>query len=175
MSIHALFWFFVLLFALIGMFRGFAKEVLVGASVFLALSITSIAREYIPYFQQYAADSVEYFWIRTGVLLFMILLGYQTVNIDRFAGRVRELDFTRRIFGALTGAANGYLIMGALWYFLIQAKYPFPEMVIEPVAGTAWGDMSLQLQNFLMLNYITDPWIYGITFILFIVTIGLFL
>lgn len=174
MSIHALFWFFVLLFALIGMFRGFTKEALVLASVFLALSLIAIAREYIPYFQQFAEDSMELFWIRVSVLLLLILLGYQTVNIDRFAGRIRQMDMNARILGTLTGAINGYMIIGSLWYFIIQANYPFPELVIAPVPGTPWGDLSLQLQNFLALNLLTDPWTFGITFILFFLAIGLF-
>lgn len=175
MSLHALFWFFVVLFAFIGMFRGFKKEIMVTASVFLSLSTVTLLRNYVPTVEQIPEESLSYFWLRTGSLLFMILIGYQTVNISRFSERIQPLDISMRIFGLVVGGLNGYLIFGALWFFMIQAGYPFPDFIVAPVEGTAWGDVSLQTQDFLFMNYISDPWIYGITFVAFIVTLALFL
>ncbi|HWS23780.1 MAG TPA: CvpA family protein [Anaerolineales bacterium] len=175
MSLHALFWFFVILFAFIGMFRGFKKEVMVSASVFLSLSIVALLRSYVPIIQKITEDGMTYFWVRTGALLFMILIGYQTVNLSRFQERFQSPDITNRLFGLLIGGLNGYLIFGALWYFMAQANYPFADFIIAPVAGTDWGDLSLQTQKLIFLNYITDPWIYGITFAAFLITLALFL
>lgn len=173
MSINALFWFFLIIFSVIGMFRGFRKEFIVSESVVLSMSIISLAREFIPVFGEIPNDSLQFFWIQTGALLTMVLIGYQTVNISRFSERLRDPDITHRVFGGFIGALNGYLIIGSLWYFLIQANYPFPDFIIAPVAGTGWGDTTLQLQNFLMHYYITNGWLYGITFGSFFITIFL--
>lgn len=163
MSIHALFWSFLILFTIIGVFRGFRKEFVVSQSVILSLAIIALLREFVPMFAAIPEDSIDFFWIQTGSLLFMVLIGYQTVQINRFSERLRDIDITNRFLGGIIGALNGYLIIGSLWYFLIQANYPFTDFIVAPVAGTGWGDATLHLQSYLIHFYITSGWLYGIT------------
>jgi hypothetical protein len=79
MSVVYLFWMFVILFAIIGWIRGWAKELLVAFSVILALGLNHIIRRYIPMAQSLAETDVSLFWIRTLILLVLVYFGYQTV------------------------------------------------------------------------------------------------
>ena len=48
MSIVYVLWMYVILFAVIGMLRGWAKELLVAFSVILALALNLLLKQYIP-------------------------------------------------------------------------------------------------------------------------------
>jgi len=57
MSIVYVFWMYVILFAVIGAMRGWAKELLVSFSVILALTTNHVLRRYIPLVEGLPADS----------------------------------------------------------------------------------------------------------------------
>ncbi|HEX9330290.1 MAG TPA: hypothetical protein VF896_00300, partial [Anaerolineales bacterium] len=69
MSIVYLFWMFVILFAIVGGMRGWAKELLVSFSVILALALNHVLRRYIPIAQSLPETDVSLFWVRTIILL----------------------------------------------------------------------------------------------------------
>ena len=54
MSIVYVFWMYVILFAIVGWMRGWAKELLVAFSVILALAVNHVLRKYIPLAQNLA-------------------------------------------------------------------------------------------------------------------------
>ncbi len=51
MSIVSFFWLCVVLFAMVGWMRGWAKELLVSFSAILALGLNYILRQYVPFVQ----------------------------------------------------------------------------------------------------------------------------
>jgi uncharacterized membrane protein required for colicin V production len=69
MSIVYLFWMFVILFALVGWMRGWAKELLVAFSVILALALNHVLRRYIPIAQTLLLGTDDYL---TGACLFWL-------------------------------------------------------------------------------------------------------
>ena len=41
------------------------------------------------------------------------------------------------LLGVFLGALNGYLIIGTLWWFLIESNYPFPKYITKPTPDPA--------------------------------------
>ena len=138
-SLVVVFWMYVILFAIIGAMRGWARELLVAFSVILALFIISVLENLVPLVRTILASSdLIRFWVRTIVVVALVFFGYQTPNIPRLASQNR---FARDrlqdiLLGVFLGALNGYLIVGTIWYYLAAAGYPFPTIITPPQPGT---------------------------------------
>ena len=135
MSIVYVFWMYVILFAIVGVMRGWAKELLVSFSVILALAVNHVLRQYIPLAQpqNLPETDVSLFWIRTIILLVLVYFGYQTViSIPHLAARAARERLQDSLFGAILGGVNGYLISGTILYYMHLANYPFSEVVSRP-------------------------------------------
>ena len=100
-SLTFVFWMYVILFAIIGGMRGWAKEMLVSFSVILALTFTTLLSNYIPFIRDVLQkDSQElYFWLRTIILFLLVFFGYQTPNIPRFAAKMNREKLQDIILG----------------------------------------------------------------------------
>jgi hypothetical protein len=138
-SLVVVFWMYVILFAIIGAMRGWARELLVAFSVVLALFIISVLENFIPFVRNtLAAVPPTLLWLRVAVVTSLVFFGYQTPNIPRLAGNNR---FARErlqdiLLGVFLGALNGYLIVGSRWFYLHDAGYPFPNLISSPEPGT---------------------------------------
>jgi uncharacterized membrane protein required for colicin V production len=129
---------YVILFAVIGMLRGWAKELLVAFSVILALALNLLLKQYIPIVRDLPDDSSSLFWIRTLILVALVYFGYQTVAlVPHLASKAVRERLQDALFGAILGAINGYLIAGTVLFYLDQAKYPYPNVVSAPPAQLA--------------------------------------
>jgi uncharacterized membrane protein required for colicin V production len=162
-GLNILFIIFVLLFAIIGLMRGWAKELLVTFAVILSLFISTVLEKFMPYIQNLVAsgDTITLFWVRFSILLCLVIFGYQTPNLGRLSD---SMKFVRErlqdsLLGLFLGAINGYFIFGSLWYFLDVASYPF-DFITPPVAGTSMGDAALRLIQTLPPQWLADPTIY---------------
>ena len=134
MSIVYVFWMYVILFAVIGGMRGWAKELLVAFSVVLSLALNHVLRKYIPIASGLAEEDVSLFWVRTVILLVLVYFGYQTVvSIPHLASRAAREKLQDTLFGGLLGAFNGYLVSGSILYYIDTAKYPFQNVISKPV------------------------------------------
>ncbi len=133
MSIVYIFWMYVILFAIVGFMRGWAKELLVAFSVILALALSHVLRRYIPIAAQLSETDVSLFWIRTIILLVLVYFGYQTViSIPHLAAKSRTDRLQDTLFGAFLGALNGYLVAGTILYYMFVADYPFETVISKP-------------------------------------------
>jgi uncharacterized membrane protein required for colicin V production len=133
MSIVYIFWMYVILFAIVGFMRGWAKELLVAFSVILALALSHVLRRYIPIAAQLPETDVSLFWIRTLILLVLVYFGYQTViSIPHLAAKSRTDRLQDTLFGAFLGALNGYLVAGTILYYMFVADYPFETVISKP-------------------------------------------
>ncbi len=134
MSIVYIFWMFVIIFAIIGWMRGWAKELLVSFSVILALALNHVIRRYIPMAQALPETDVSLFWIRVIILLVLVYFGYQTVvSIPHLAAKGRSEKLQDTLFGAILGGINGYLVVGTILFYMHVANYPFEKVVSRPV------------------------------------------
>jgi len=166
MSLTIVFWMYVILFAVIGGMRGWAKEILVSFSVILALAFTNLLERYVPFIRDtlVPTQSPVLFWLRVIILLLLVFFGYQTVNIARISAKFTREKLEHIILGLVIGAINGYLIAGSIWFYMDNAGYPFANIVSAPT-----GDMATVARN--MLNYM-PPHLLGVPGIYFAVVIA---
>jgi hypothetical protein len=135
MELTAVFWMYVILFGIIGGFRGWAKELLVLFAVLLAIAIDTVLLTYVESIRIIMTDrpGITQFGIRATLLLVLTFFGYQTPHLPAFGGgrfaREKLQDF---LLGVVLGVVNGYFIAGTLWYFMHQAGYPLEY--VRPLA-----------------------------------------
>jgi uncharacterized membrane protein required for colicin V production len=173
-SLNFAFWLLVVLFGLIGMMRGWAKELLVSFSVVLALAFNSLLQRYIPLVNSLPQDGTPIFWIRIVIVMTLVFFGYQTVALPRFAGKAAREKLQDSLLGFVLGALNGYLVVGTIWFYLHQANYPF-EYIAAPVKGTPMGDAALTLIPLLAPRLLGEPAIYFAVMLCFIFVLVVFI
>jgi uncharacterized membrane protein required for colicin V production len=163
MGLNALFWVMVILFAIIGMSRGWAKELLVIFAVILGMFIITVLERYVPFVRDNLVMNpdamVTVVWIRLTILLTLVFFGYQTPNLPRIASSnrfVRE-RLQDSLLGFFLGAVNGYFIFGTIWYFLDAAGYPF--QMIQPPEG-AIAEATARLMPLMPPHWMGTPMIY---------------
>lgn len=135
-SLVVIFWMYVVMFGIIGAMRGWAKELLVTFSVILALFFITVLEIFVPFIRDVLSfgNGAPLFWIRLGITTILVLFGYQTPNIPKFASANR---FARErlqdiMLGFFIGIVNGYFVMGSIWFFMNDAKYPFSSVISAP-------------------------------------------
>lgn len=175
MSLVYIFWMYVLLFGIIGMLRGWAKEMLVAFSVIVALTLNHVLRKYVPVVSQLPAESTSLFWVLALVLIALVFFGYQTVaiipHLQSKATRERLQD---SLFGAIVGGINGYLISGTVLFYLVQTQYAaFPNIVLPPSPETEAAVQNLMA--YLPPHLFGEPAIYFAVILCFIFVIVVFI
>lgn len=170
MPLTAVFGLLVILFGILGGFRGWAKEMLVLFSMVLALFLLYILQTYVPGLTEIlnTQGSQTQFYIRTGFILLLTFFGYQSPNLPAFAPKFTREKLQDWLLGFILGMINGYLIFGSIWYYMDQAGYPWPELVSPPPPETV-NDVI----NFLPPKIIGEPpyilFAIGIAFVFVIV------
>ncbi|MFN3741288.1 MAG: CvpA family protein [Anaerolineales bacterium] len=160
MSLVYVFWMYVIIFAVIGWLRGWAKELLVSFSVILALTFIHVVYRYLPVGGLLNTPTLD-FWFRTIVLAIVVFFGYQTViSVPRLASKALRERFQDSLFGIVLGALNGYLIAGSVLYFLHQANYPFPQVVSPPAANSALAETLVRMMDYMPPALLGEPGIY---------------
>lgn len=124
-SIIYVFWMYVVLFAVIGMLRGWAKELLVGFAVVVAVALNFLLHAYAPMVNKLPDYDIALFWVRTIVLVVLTYFGYQTViSVARLQAGARRERLQDSLFGLFLGGVNGYLVAGTFWSYWADAGYP---------------------------------------------------
>jgi hypothetical protein len=176
-SMTVLFWLFVVLFAIIGAMRGWAKEILVTFSVLLAIFIIVLMETYLPILSPDSSLSqTSRFWIKTAVIAMLVFFGYQTPNLRALAGPRFARDRVQDILlGLILGAVNGYLIVGSIWFYMAEAGYPFEPYFIPPNPNTAMGEAAINLLERMPPVYLVPPWIYFAVAVAFLFVVVVFI
>lgn len=124
-SLVHVFWMYVILFAVIGFLRGWAKELLVGFAVVVAVALNFLLHSYAPMVKNLPEPDLTLFWVRSIILATLVYFGYQTViSIARLQAGGRRERLQDSLFGLFLGGVNGYLVMGTFWYYWHSAGYP---------------------------------------------------
>ncbi len=169
---------FVILFAIIGAMRGWAKEMMVTASAVLALFIITVLETYVKGISQTfaVAGSTAQFWMRVAIVILLTFFGYQTPNLPRIGGeRFARERLQDSMLGIFLGALNGYLIVGSIWYFLSQANYQAISYIIPPDPTTIPGQAAIKLLAWMAPAWLGVPFIYFAIALSFIFVIVVFL
>ncbi len=177
-SLNVLFYIFILIFALIGAIRGWAKEVIATFSAFLAIFIISVIQAYVPAVTSFLKNSPASYQVTFNMLILglVVFCGYQTPNLPMLVDNQRFMHdrLQDTVLGFIIGAFNGYMIFGSIWYFIHAANYPF-SFVLAPIAGTPAGDASLQIIALLPLTWLVVPVIYFAIAVAFIFVLVVFI
>ncbi len=173
-SLNFTFWLLVVVFGLIGMMRGWAKELLVSFSVILGLAFNSLLMRYVPVIKTLPLTDTPLFWIRITIVLTLVFFGYQTVGLPRFAAKANREKLQDSLLGFVLGALNGFLVFGTVWFYLAEANYPF-EYITAPVAGTTMGDAANRLLPILAPRLLGEPAIYFAVILCFIFVLVVFI
>jgi uncharacterized membrane protein required for colicin V production len=175
MSIVYVFWMYVVLFAVIGAMRGWAKELLVAFSVILALALNHVLRKYIPLANTLAETDTSLFWVRTIILLVLVYFGYQTVvSIPHLASRAARERLQDTLFGALLGGFNGYLIAGTILYYINVADYPFQKVISKPTDPNLLQSVN-QMMLYMPPQLLGEPGIYFAIILAFVFVIVVYI
>lgn len=174
MSIIYIFWMYVILFAVIGMMRGWAKELLVIFSVVTALAVNLLLERYIPLVRDLDKTSTSVFWTRVIILGALVYFGYQTVNFSRFQAGSRREKLQDNLFGAVLGAVNGYLIAGSVLYYIHVANYPYPK-VISPALDPTIAEVVNRMMAVMPPRFLGEPGIYFAVIIILIFIIVVYI
>jgi uncharacterized membrane protein required for colicin V production len=162
-GLGVLFWLLVLLFAVIGFMRGWAKELLVTVALILALFIISVLEGFLPFIRDVLvpAHTPPIFWMRIGILISLVFFGYQTPNISKLAtnNRFAREKLQDILLGTLLGAINGYLIWGTIWFYLIDVNY-FPPIITAPAEGSAALEALNRILPYLPPVWLARPAVY---------------
>lgn len=175
MSIIYIFWMYVIVFAVVGWMRGWAKELLVSFSVILALAINHVLRRYVPIAQSLQETDMNLFWIRTLILGVMVYFGYQTVvSIQHLASRAVREKFQDTFIGILLGGFNGYLVSGSLLYYMHVAGYPFSKVISPPTEQNLVNTVN-QMMLYMPPQFLGEPGIYFAIIIAFVFVIVVYI
>jgi Colicin V production protein len=176
--LNFIFFCFVIIFAIIGAMRGWAKEMLVTASAILALFIITVLETYVKGLTQTFAESgsTGQFWMRVAIIILLTFFGYQTPNIPRIGGeRFARERLQDSLLGIFLGALNGYLIIGSLWYFLSEANYQAISYIIPPDPNSVPGQAAIKLLTWMAPAWLGVPFIYFAIALAFVFVVVVFL
>jgi hypothetical protein len=152
------FWVCVVAFAVIGSLRGWAKELLVGFGMVLALFINLLMDKYAQGILQ-TLQPGELFGVKAGVCVLMAYFAYLTPRLPFMP----EHQFLRErlqdwLLGMLLGALNGALLAGSIWFYLHKAGYPF--LGFETARASAASPDITGMIAYMPPMLLTETWIY---------------
>ena len=177
-SLNVVFWLLIIIFAIIGGIRGWAREILVTFSVILAAFIMTVLERFVPFVRDTLPISAptSLFWLRSLLLLALVFFGYQTPNLPRLAqsGRFVREHLQDILLGFFLGAINGFMIWGTVWYFLDVANYPF-AIILPPDSATPMGQAAERLMAFLPPQWLGSPVVYFAVAIAFVFVMVVFI
>jgi uncharacterized membrane protein required for colicin V production len=142
LAIQTVFWMFVFLFGIVGVMRGWAKEIVATAGMVLALFALETFGDPIQRLLAAQQTGSQRFYIQTVLFLLFVFAAYQGPALVRLASRgsttARPREGVRDgILGLLVGMINGYLVAGTIWFYLHQQGYPFAANIMMPPAATS--------------------------------------
>ena len=177
MELAAILRFFSVLFGVIGSMRGWVRELQVTASAVLGMFIIEKIGPWLEVVIQDRATAANVInelgtvsprivTLKAALLLIVVFFGYQgpvvIQSLSKGRANTNRLAESRRdnILGFAVGLLNGYLIVGAMWWYLHTGGYPF-EWVVDPATFT--DSMSLEAVKFLPQSILISPWLEILT------------
>jgi len=177
-SITVLLWIFVIIFAVIGAMRGWAKEILVTFGVILSIFLLTLVDKFAPGLQKTLIKEGKetFFWVQFALTAGFVIFGYQSPSLPRISESPRLIRGSVQdiILGVLFGSINGFLIFGTIWFYLHDAGYPL-DYILSPEKGTALGDAALKMIKYLPPAWLGAPTIYFAVAIAFGLILVLFI
>jgi hypothetical protein len=153
--IHTVFGGLLVLFALIGSLRGWAKEIIVSFSVILALFVEHVLLTFVPPITVLYNNLPPQSRFYTRAVLFVIItiFGYASPSVvAQLASKVARERLQDLLLGFFLGLINGFLVVGTLLSFLSAANYGVPPDqppgvggiggIVPPAAGSPTANLT---------------------------------
>jgi len=102
-------------------------------------------------------------WVFVGSVLAAAFVSYQGHTLE-FVGQP-PTGIRAVVFGLLTGAVNGYLVVGSLWYYLDQYGYPLEFLGVNAESLSARAQALLP---FLPQPFLGQPVLFGQSLLLYL-------
>lgn len=184
-ELSAVFFILVGIFGVIGLLRGWVREIQTTAATVLAMFIIEQISPWVwtvlvqrTPAEMLAADPLgtlrRLVLLKSAILLAVVFFGYQGPMVAQWAtggraktNRPRE-SIQEGLIGLLVGLLNGYLIVGGLWWYLHVAQYPF-DWSISPLNFP--DSASAKLIAFLPLRFLPSPWLEILVVVFFLIVL----
>ncbi len=184
-ELSAVFWFLVALFGVIGLMRGWVREIQATAAAVLSMFIIeqispwvwTVLVERTPA-EMLAGDPLgtlrRLVMLKAAILMIVAFFGYQGPMLVHFASAGRAKSNRPResvqegLLGLLVGLLNGYIIIGALWWYVHVAQYPF-DWIISPLNFP--DSASANMIATLPLRYLASPWLEILVVVFFLIVL----
>lgn len=140
-QLYSLMWILAAFAGVLGFLRGWNREIIATAGIALAMftlfQLDPLLRgTALLFLERDQAALVQ-------IILFLVIvfLAYRNRSYVRETRRSNRDDrISAGILGGLLGLVNGYLIGGALWYFIDVNEYPFYPLIMMPAGNTPSAD-----------------------------------
>ena len=151
-QLASVFWLGILCFGIIGYLRGFDKELIALAGIILALfTLVQFDDFFVSLAESSGSPARTQFYLQMLIVLAVTFFAYQTPP-GKFTSGGRSRDrFQVRLLGTVTGAFNGYLVVGSLWYFMHIQNYPL-DSVLPPAPNSPSAGLVDSLPLFWLLQ-----------------------
>jgi len=165
---------FALMFTLVGLARGCLRELGVTTVMIFVLFFLHTFESYVDQgvervmtmspvaLVQGTQDTVGC-WVFVGSVLGAAFVSYQGHTLE-FPGQP-PMGVRAVVLGLLTGAVNGYLVIGSLWYYLDQYGYPLDFLGVN---AESLSDGALALLPFLPQPFLGQPVLFGQSLLLYL-------
>ncbi len=147
-SMVVVFYIFLLVFAVMGSMRGWARELMVIFSTILAMAFISVLENLMPGAREILKSNANVqFWVRIVIVMVVVFFGYQSPKFSRIGQATEKKErISDVLLGFVFGAISGYFIIGSLWYYLDAAGYAsLSKYVIAPNASVPLGETAKRL------------------------------
>src|SRR5690349_8727231 len=138
-ELYSMTWITAIFFGIIGTIRGWSKELVSLAGIILAMFALFQFDSLLRGVFLASVPHDQAFFVQVGLFGVIVYFAYQTrapgVRVSREGTGPRRNRWQDAVLGGLMGALNGYLIWGAVWYFLDINDYPLAPLIIAPAPG----------------------------------------
>lgn len=172
MSLSSVFWLLLIISGIIGGSRGWAREILVLFSLVLALCISALIQQFMPDVERMlvASDDLFEFSVRAAFFMILAFFGYESPAISSaLAGKGKREKLQDILLGFVLGMLNGYLLVGSLWFYMNETRYPLPG--VQPPTEPS----VLIYLNYMPQKVVGIPQIYFATVAAFVFVLVVFL
>jgi hypothetical protein len=129
-ELYSLMWILAVFGTFMGFLRGWNREVIATAGILLGSFALFQFDALIRGTLLLSFPREQAFFIQVAIFFIIVYFAYQNRLFE--PDRRDEQSIQSSILGGMVGFANGYLIGGALWYFLDINEYPFSPFVVAP-------------------------------------------
>jgi uncharacterized membrane protein required for colicin V production len=172
--IEVLFGALVFVFALIGLARGFLRELGVTTIIMFLLFFLSRFEPYLTRglsrvmavtnrVDAASTTGLLKCWFFTAVIIGTAFISYQGETLA-FGGQPPR-GYQGIILGLLTGLLNGYLIVGSIWFYMDRYEYPMQWLGVQANELSGFAE---SMTSFLPISFLGQPILLGQSLLLYL-------